>query len=334
MTKHNIQITKRIPFNAINSPLFHKVVIEAGVLLTAITVFLYGTYTLSAGSASGTAIGENPGALVQRFDVDAVARNQNYPGGKLKSVVPRGVLRRMEFDNGHTFPDLSLGASGVPGTAVASTVKTQFDLLFSLPFLADPQMTALRLDRYKQLMLKITNGGRDTLWTGNDRTQDVSALYYDILEYREAAGSDLSYQPPVVLYEEDVNIPINQANKKLSLDNQLQSSEAYLDILWIAETTNNALSNAILNEVFLKTGSEQFLDLKNDDIQNIQRRFITDAADLPATGLYYTRIARDLGNELSQIQGAVADLGATLDVSKPGTDAVWMCSRRVAPTPA
>lgn len=331
MTKHFRKITKRVLFNAINTPVSHRIVIESGILLTKIIVLFYGAYVLSAGTASGTAIGENPGALVQRMKLEASAKSGKYPGGVIKDICARGILRRMMFDYGRSMPDFNLGATGVTGAAASFTVKTAFDLQLALPRLTDPQMSALRLDQFKKAMLTITTGGRDTLFTGNDRTQDVSGLYFDIVEEREYAGKDGTYQPPVVLYEYDQNVPINQANKKLPIDDLLQAAEAYIDILWIAETTNNALSDGIFNEIFLKAGSEEWFDLKQDDIKLRQRRFLTDAAD-SMTGLLYTPLAEDLGNELAQLNGAVADLGGTVDVLKPGTDQFWACTRRVAPT--
>ena len=333
MTKHSRKVTRRLtPFSP-GGPINHRIVIEAGMLLTKIVLMLYGVYTLTGGAASGTAITSNPGGLLQRIQVTATAKAGDYPGGTLKDLTPRGILTRMLFDYGKSAPDLNLGASGISGAAASFTLKTALDLNFCHPHIIRPIETALRLDRYSDLMMKVIMGSRDTLFTGNDRTSDYTGIFLDVIEFREAAGADGSFQPKVVLYDMDRNFPINQANKLLSLDNELQSTNAYIDIVWWFETTNGALSNAILNEMFVKTGTQQFLQSKIDDLRLEQRRYLTDAADAD-TGLIYTNLAYDLGNDLAELQGAVAELGLTLDVNKPGTDTFNTGSRTVAPVPA
>jgi hypothetical protein len=331
MTKHNYQY-KRYLFGAENGTVPHRFIIEAGVALSKILVCLRGAIVISGGTSSGTSQGENPGGFMQNIQIDATAKKAGYPGGKLKNVVPRSLVRRRIFDSGFLQPDQLLGASGVSGAAATFNPNMPFQLRFSLPYLVRPLETALRLDNYSQIMMKITNGSKaNQVGAAMDRTMDYTGLFWDIIEFREFIGD---YQPPVVLYEDDTVIPIAQTNARTNLDPYLSHSEAFLDVVWIAETSGPAyaLTDGIINEIFVKSGSEQFLDFLKDHCKAEQQEYLTDFATVP-TGLLYTPFAKDLGNDLTLLSGAVPDIGATLDITKLATDQLTVSSRRIAPVP-
>lgn len=344
MTKHNYQRSESILYSAFNTPRFHRIIIEPGIILAKILVVVRGPVNISGGTTNGVSAGENPGGLIARFEVDAVANSSNYPAGKLKNVIPRGVLRKRNYDKGFYRNDLNnyTGITGSAGTPSA-TLLTPFDLRFCIPGLGKPIETGLRLDNYSSIMLKITTGVQTTMLTGNDRVWDVSGVSLEVTEFREFAqtpdktGKLVDLQPPVVLYEEDIVVPITAAMNRMPFD-QFLSAGAYHDILWVAETTGQALSDAILSEIFMRTGAEQFFDQISDSIKAEQQEYLSDQPNLTGltsqVGLYYTPLNKDLGQERAGLGGAVPNVGATATVAHPGTDQVTVCTRRFIPVPA
>jgi hypothetical protein len=344
MTKHNYQRSESILYSAFNTPRFHRIIIEPGVILSKILCVVRGPVNISGGTTNGVSAGENPGGLISRFEIDAVANSSTYPAGKLKNVVPRGVLRKHVFDKGFYRNDLLnyAGISGAAGTPSA-TLLTAFDLRFCVPGLAKPIETGLRLDQFSSIMLKITTGIQTAMLTGNDRVWDISGVSLEISEFREYAqtpdqsGKLVDFQPPVVLYEEDIVVPITAAMNRMPFD-QFLSPGAYHDIVWIAETTGLALSDAILSEIFMRTGSEQFFDQISDTIKAEQQEYLSDQPNLTGltaqTGLYYTPLNKDLGQERALLGGAVPNVGAVATVAHPGTDQVTVSTRRFIPVPA
>jgi hypothetical protein len=323
--KHQHGIRERKQFGAANNVIFHDVPMMVGQLITYLAVFLRGSLVIAGGTVNGTALGENPAGLIQRFEVDAVSAAASIPGGKLKSLTPRTVLLRRIFDRGFKHTDLQQ-AAGINGAAGTYAVNSRFELPFALPTMLRPFDTALALDFYRKLTLKITNGGRDTQYAGNDRNFDYSGLYYDIVDYRENNGAA---KPAAVLYDDDRVIQITGANKRLPVKGELPQGEAYVDLLWIAETTNKALSDGIIQKVDLYTGTENFLSLEADEVKGEQLQSLTDAAQVSAmTGLYHTPIVRD-----GLLSGTQTGISAVLDVLNPaaGADQLTLATRRLAP---
>jgi hypothetical protein len=325
-SKHQTRLFRRFQPFVEGAPFFHQINIVPGMLLLGIAVILQGTLTLSAGSASGTLAGENPTGLIQRIEVNAdPLPGGRYAGGVVKSLVPRSIIQRRKYDRGTVQPDLSLGANGVLGTAVASTINSPLELNFALPGMAKPIETALRLDQFSNITLTITAGQLTDMMTGNDRTKDYSALTIDVVEFREY---NPAYYPAATLYETDFYKSITGANARLTIDTEFPKTEAYLDALFIAETTGKTLSDSVINRVTLNSGEEQFYDMYKNHLKAMQRQYVTDQASSD-TGLYFVPITQ--GGLLS---GAMLDVNAILDVSNPGTDRLIVSTRRVAPARA
>src|SRR4051812_13456838 len=99
--KHNNGFRERIQFGAAASNKFHKIELEVGYSLVALVCILAGSLVVSGGTANGTALGENPALIgAQQFEIDATPSASNIPGGKIKSVTSRTVLRRRIIDQG------------------------------------------------------------------------------------------------------------------------------------------------------------------------------------------------------------------------------------------
>jgi hypothetical protein len=313
----NRSFRERITFQAANAPRYHNFLMGVGMYVTFMLVVLRGSLVVSGGTASGTSLGENPGGLIQRIEVDATPGTAGVPAGKLKNCSPRNLLRRRIFDRGTPFLDTAL--TGAAGTF---TLNQSIPLNFAIPNAIRPFDTALKLDYYNDVRLTLTNGGRDTQFSGNDRTFDYSSLVYDIFDEREAPAQD---QKVAVLYEEDRVINITAANGVFPIREQLPADGNYVDLLFISETTNQALADTIINDVKLYQGQNQFSWLPEDILKDLQQSVVTDVAT-SMTGLYYAPV---ISNNHPRLAGALPGVWAQLDVSNPGTDRLIVCTRRL-----
>lgn len=326
----NIGLRQRITCNTENTPLFHQVLMELGAYLCQLRIVLRGTLTVAGGAANGTSLGPNPANLFTRFEVDAATKGV-APGGKIKNLSPRMAVSRRIFDRGFLQPDLSLGAGGFNGAAAAYVLNQSIALPFSMPggattadsgLAGRPFDTALKLDAYNDVRVTATFGGRDTQFTGNDRTFTYTSTVLDIFDEREFPDKD-NQGGSWVLYDEDRVVNLLAANTEFPVREQLPADGNYTDILWIAETTNQALSDAIINQVRLQAGTEQFLNLPEDDLKHMQQEYVSDLATV-MTGMYYTPIVRG-----GRLMGALPGVSAVLDVSNPGTDRILVGTRRL-----
>lgn len=318
LTKHKHEVEERIQFSAENTPLFHT--IQPGGHVFETTVCQRGSLVVTGGTANGTSKGENPAGSVQRFDVDAVV-GSIYPAGKLKTLSARSVLLRQVLDEGYKKNDLLLGANGYNGAAGTYTFNQPYSLKWALPGNLRSAETSLKTDAYSSIGLQITTGGRDNQFTGNDRAFNWNGVYFDILHRRE-----LMNQITAVLFESDVAIPLQGANSRQSIKNELPQDWPFLDFLLYTESTAaKTLVDTILNRVTMFEGNTQFFDQYDEEIKVMQEKYFQRLESMD--GLYYLPIAQD-GLQL----GARANVGIIADLADPaaGTDVVTVVTRRVA----
>jgi len=274
---------------------------------------LRGSLVISVGAANGTSLGPNPGNLLQRVQVEC------NPGGFVKSLLPRSIISRSVFDRGWLRADTAL--TGAAGTF---TLLQPYWLRYALPRAPVPYETALQTDRFKSVQIRALGGGRTTQFTGNDRTWDFTGVTLDLSEQREQMGGDTA-----LLYEEDIVITIPAANPA-QLFTGFSTGSRYHDILFVAETTNQALADTIINRITVQSGALQFFDGLEDEIKVNQQDWFSDAA-VAALGLYFAPMNPDL-----LLRGAVDtiptnQLSARLDVAAPGAgaDRIIAATRRV-----
>lgn len=331
------QINERIPWKAENNPLFHQMPTRVGVMCTKTDVIAKGQIVVSAGTSSGTSVGENPGNnLAQLFQVQGFPLAGGYPGGTLKKLTPRTLLRRRIFDGGgNTEPrfvaDQQIGAGGLSGAAGTFLINSPFRLWWSLPWLQRPFDTALDTGMYGSIQFTITNGSKVAQFgSGNDRTFDYSGLYWDVYHrFQKYQGNGRG--PVAVLFDDDRQRNLSGANSRLEINKEFPPDGLYLDILTIAQTTNNALADTIVNRVTFQAGTEQFYDVYSDGIKDDMEEFISETATSPTsrTGLYYSRLAED-----GLLTNGKPSISMIVDQSNPGTDNLLLARRVYVAIPA
>ena len=327
--KHYRNITKKIPFVK-NAPLVYNLTITPGWLLVGLYVFLRGALVLSAGTTSGTLVGDNPGQLLGRITVDADPLPGGfYNGGRIVQLTPRSTKLRRKIDRGTLQPD-SKTAAGVSGAAGTFNLNTILEIPFAFPKLVRPIETALRLDQFANFVLTVNTQDVPTMLSGNDRTADYSQLFVEIVEVREYAPD---YYPEATPYQSDTLIVLQAANNRLLVDAELPKTESYIDAMIYTETTNQALADTILNRETAFSGTDQFDDMFADHLKGFFQQVITDQAE-SATGCYWVPLVQGLSENAGLLNGALPDLKLQLDVSNPGgagNDRVNIAHRRVSP---
>lgn len=329
MIKNYNTITKRIVPVAQNAPLYYSLNLDgaAGCILLWIDICLRGQIVLSAGAASGTAVGENPGGLISNIQFDLSAQPGGlYRGGKVKNLTPRSILRGNVFDRGRFQDDLG-GSNTIAGTAATTPLRLRLPLYFALPNIIKGIETGLRLDQFTQALLTINMSSVAAMRTGNDRTVDLTGAYFEIIEHRAYAPG---YYPLGTLFEDDKFLQVQGANSRFVIDQQLSKTETYLDALLMTETTNRALADTILNRATMFTGIEQFSDLFADEIRMQNNDWITEVASTALTGMYWFDFLQDPQTLSRPLSNAVPFINMVLDLSNPGTDDIMLRTRRLA----
>src|SRR6478752_1481382 len=173
MQKSEFSENERVQFQAENTPNLHKIPTRIGVMCTRSDFVLSGSLVVSAGTASGTSLGENPGNLaLQTLKIQGFALDSSYPNGTLVNLSPRTLLRRRIFDSlGRRFiTDPSLTPTGLTGAAGTFTLNYPIVKYWALDWLARPFDSALDTGMYSLLQCTLTQGSRDRQFSGNDRT--------------------------------------------------------------------------------------------------------------------------------------------------------------------
>src|SRR5579864_3588106 len=332
MQKSEDQINERIPFKAENNPLIHQMPTRVGVMCTISDVIAKGQIVVSAGTSNGTSVGENPGSiLAQLFQFQGFPLAGGYPGGTLKKLSPRSVLRRASFDFGRFLQDQQIGQGGLTGAAGTFLINSPFRFYWALPWLKRPFDTALDTGMFGSVQLTITNGSKLAQFgAGNDRTFDYSGLFWDVYHRFENYGGS-GRGPAAVLFDDDRQRNISGANSRLEINKELPPDGLYLDALTIAQTTSNALADTIVNRITAQAGTEQFYDQYADQIKDCQEDYITESATNPTsrTGLYYSRFAAD-----GLLTNAKPAISLVIDQNNPGTDNLLIARRAYVSIPA
>jgi hypothetical protein len=319
------RLAERIPFNTENSPLIHEMPTKVGIMATESTLLLAGSLVVSGGTTSGTALGENPGGLLQQVQVEATALTGGYPDGTLKKIVPRTLMRRRIFDHPEKrfVPDVSLGINGLTGAAGTFTLNMPFKLHWALPWLKRPFDTALDTGMFSSILWTITNGSRDRQFSGNDRVFNYAGVYWNIWHMLQAYSGG-GNGPCCVLYDSDTTKNISGANPRLELNKEFVVDGSYLDLLFMTETTNQVLADTIMNKLTIASGNDDFFNFYAPDLKAEMEGIIGDASTTssPRTGLYWAQVAND-----GLITNAKPNISATIDQANPGTDR-FIISRR------
>lgn len=212
-------------------------------------VVLVGQVVLSAGTTSGTVLGEGgPVNLVKRIIVNAnPAAGSRYPGGKIADITPRSLLRFAGIQN--TSGKVILEQSGSTlGSGAAGTynIYLSIPIYFADAVLRNNVQTALNTDpgTYASVQVEVDTGDIDTCFAGNDRTVVYSGLQVQWVDTRVGLAGDTN-----VLFQED-HVFLIAATQQRAFDQAMPQDGAFLSWLILAEqSAGYTLSDGLLQRV-------------------------------------------------------------------------------------
>jgi hypothetical protein len=254
-------------------------------------------------ASNASYVTDNLFALINKITLKANG-NTNFKVIKGEKLVFNGII-----DKG------SIGDSKLVKTVSTTNDNYQFaEIYLNLPDSIRPWDTILNtrvFDTY-QLEIEWTNG--TNLGTGitvnNAKLEIVSN---QLVGYSRAATEQIAYNKEILLKTLDVTE--NNINYQVTIPIQ----NFYRGILLVSKD-GNVLSNAVINNVILKSGTVVMIDEKADFIQNENAFLVNKDKDVDNKGLYYLDFTprgflSDMINTVVS-QGGFNTLELILDVTK------------------
>ncbi len=279
-----------------------------------------------AGAGAGVATGrDNPeGLLIQ-------ANLQTSPQVTGVTPINRLSARGLLYENMLTRGYL-LKATAVPDAAATTAVDWHYIFNFSRAGTRKRIEYSFAMQKFTSVLLTLTFGGREQLFTGGTNTWDVSGLSVEI--YGDSAFAVQADQVHShELFEQ--SFPILATQSDFPIDT-LPSGYLYTDLVFLAED-NNALVNTVINNfaiegggrIWLAAGDNNAALVQSDDTQELLMPSQT------LTGIYAPVSMLRNGMFTQAIDALTAPVTVRLGVTFPGVGGhvynVRMVGRRMVP---
>jgi hypothetical protein len=285
------------------------------------------TGTIATGSATaGTATGQdNPEALLQ----SVLLQTSPVIAGSVpfNAVSGRGIRWDSAKNRGFLINPTAITDGG--GTYNANI---WYELIFKRRGIRKNIEYSFDIAKYTSALLTLNLGQQTTLFTGGNNTWSFTGLNVEVW-----AESDFNTNPDQEhaheLFEQSFNITATQTDYPI---NQLPPGFLYTDLMFLAED-NNALSNAIINNIDIEGGGRIWTPAGDNNASTLQRcvtalEFDGSVGLSNLTGVYSIGM-RD-GMFSRQIDALKAPIIIKLNVTGPGsghTFNVRLVGRRMVP---
>lgn len=302
-------------------------------------VILTGNVVLSAGTTSGTKLGEGgPVNLIKRIFVTATpSGGSRYPGGKVVDIDARSLLRFGISERQGKYFDEQSGSTLGGGAAGTYPIYLSVPIYWADAVQKNSLLTALNTDVdpstnapvYASVQVEVDTGDITSCFSGNDRTQDYSGLTVQWVDERVAVPGDTS-----VLYQESHALLIPATNKRM-LDEAMPQDGQFMSWQFLTEASaQQNLADTLLNRI-VSAGPTLDLDLY---AQDIRQRMLDDEWIDPsttATGVYFIDFTDGAVQANTIAAGSLQTYYDVNNVSGANLDDILVSTRRViAPVPA
>lgn len=236
-----------------------------------------------AGSGAGTATGQdNPEGLITNVVLKGTpSLGVNF----IDNITERGLRKFSAFDRGY-----DIKASTVPDTAATVNVDFSITVNFKMPGSVNPIEYSLPSAVFSSLLLTLTLGSRDQLFSGGTNTWDLTGLQIQIwADFDNGVAGKFHV---VDFYERLFQVTGTTTDFQF---NNLEPGYTYTHFLFRTEQ-NLALVNTILNEISLRSAGREWLpkgDVNATEIQRWNRDTHISDPNFVQTGLYFLPALRD-----------------------------------------
>lgn len=294
--------------------------------LSRVFIRVHGSIVKSAGAA-GTASGnDNPGGLLVSVNVKTSPQFANVV--PVEQVSARGLRIDGLVDNGDFVTETAI-------TDTASSTQN-IDQFYEIVFKRSNQVVfsgieySLPLSQFRQVLMTLTFGGRDQLFTGGAITWDLSGLSVEVM-----ADLDISADPQFIhshsLFENVYSITASNTDFKIDT---LPVGFMYTDLFILTEEAN-ALADGILNNVSIQSGGQVWLPKGEGNASFLRRMFlrtnnrILTNPNSTLTGIYAIPIRDERFTRA--MDARFSPLTISLDVVAGAATQVRLVGRRIVP---
>ena len=236
-----------------------------------------------AGAGAGAATGQdNPEGILTNVVLKGTpSLGVNF----IDNITERGRRKFSAFDRGY-----DIKATTVPD--VAGTVNVDFSIVvnFKMPGSVNPIEYSLPSAVFSSLLLTLTFGGREQLFSGGVNTWDFTGLQIQIwADFDNGVAGKFHV---VDFYERIFQVTGTTSDFQF---NNLEPGYTYTHFLFRTEQ-NLALVNTILNELSLRSAGREWLpkgDTNALEIQRWNRETHISDPNFVQTGLYFLPALRD-----------------------------------------
>ena len=276
-----------------------------------------------AGAGAGVATGnDNPEGIL----TNAVLKGTPSLGVNfIDNITERGLRKFSAFDRGY-----DIKATTVPDAA--GTVNVDFSIVvnFKMPGSVNPIEYALPSAVFSSLLLTLTFGGREQLFTGGTNTWDFTGLQIQIwADYDNGVAGKFHV---VNFYERQFQVTGSTPDYTFQ---NLEPGYSYTHFLFRAEQ-NLALVQTILNELSLRSAGREWFpkgDVNALEIQRWNRETHISDPNFVQTGLYWIPALRD-GMYTRSVDASDTRLDMRANVTFTGgadQDFVILTGKRIIP---
>jgi hypothetical protein len=237
------------------------------------------------------------------------------------SLTVRGQISHDLFTRGYAIRETDI-------TDAAATVNVDFTvpIRFKRRGATVPIEWGLPLDLFSTVMLEITCGGRQELFTGGVNTYDLTGL---VVEFWADVDYGVANEGPKIFHlveEVEQVYPITASSKDFIIE--LPEGYVYTDMLFMAQR-DNVLVDDIVNDIEIASGGRSWWEHGEDNAKPfaaglaagiIRRRNRDDFVSDPAavlTGLYFFNALRD-GGYRRAIDAGAQKVRVRMDVTLGG----------------
>lgn len=294
--------------------------------LSRLFVHVSGNVVKAAALAAGVATGkDDPEALLVSANISTQPQFANCV--PINNVSARGLLVDSMLNRG--WFDRAVPLSDATG--VTEAVDQWYELNFKRSdWVLGGIDYAMPLSRYRSVLLTLSFGGRDQLFAGGTQTWDLSGLNVDLHSDLDI-GANPNYIHAHELFETTYNVTASSTDFKIDT---LPQGFLYTDLAFLAEEAG-VLTNGIINNVFLASGSQIWLNKGEANAKSVQQMFlrsnnrlVTDP-NLDPTGIYALPL-RD-GMFTRGEDARFAQLQVSLDVTAGAASVIRLVGRRMIP---
>lgn len=291
--------------------------------ISRLMIRVFGPIVIAGGGGAGTATGaDNPeGILTNVILKGTPSLGVNF----IDNITERGLRKFSAFDRGY-----DIKATTVPDTTATVNVDFTITVNFKMPGSVNPIEYALPSAVFSSLLLTLTFGGKEQLFSSGSNTWDFTGLQIQIWADFDTGVAGKFHV--VDFYERQFQVTGTTTDYQFQ---NLEPGYTYTHFLFRTEA-NLVLVQTILNEISLRSAGREWMpkgDVNALEIQRWNRETHISDPNFVQTGLYFVPALRD-GMYTRAVDASDTRLDMRASVNFTGgsdQDFIFLTGKRIIP---